>query len=338
MKLNQYIFSQLSITFFPIFFGLFFITSIVFLVKIAALTSVVTINVFELFTMYAYTIPNIIFYTLPISFFISLVIALAKLSSEYELIVITSFGLKPTRILRVFLPVTFLLSIALLIVSLGLIPKTRHLTEQMMTVKKKEANFNIKSSEFGQKFGDWMIYIEDKKENTYSEVKLFKTQDNADQFIVSKTATMQNQDGDLNFLLNNGKLFHFKPDEINQIDFEKMTIADSVNDSEFEIFTDSFNYWKDKIKRNDNVDKFTFYILVSIFPFISLFLVIAFGYYNPRYEKNRSVAWSVLFIVLYYVAADFLAKKIQLNALYVIPPIWMVLCYYVYQRNVKKVY
>ena len=103
MKLNQYVYSQLAVTFFPIFLGLFFITSIVFLVKIASLTSVITMDFFELFKLYAYVIPQIIFYTMPISFFISLVITLAKLASEYELTVITSFGLNPVKILKVFL-------------------------------------------------------------------------------------------------------------------------------------------------------------------------------------------------------------------------------------------
>ena len=116
MKLKQYLYSQLAITFFPIFLGLFFITSVVFLVKIASLTSIITINFAELFTLYAYVIPQIIFYTMPISFFISLVITLSKLSSEYELTVITSFGLNPVNVLKIFFPITMLLSAILLIV------------------------------------------------------------------------------------------------------------------------------------------------------------------------------------------------------------------------------
>ena len=32
--------------------------------------------------------------------------------------------------------------------------------------KKSEANFNIKESEFGQKFGDWLIFIEKKEDIT----------------------------------------------------------------------------------------------------------------------------------------------------------------------------
>ena len=139
MKLKQYLYSQLAITFFPIFLGLFFITSVVFLVKIASLTSIITLDFFELFILFSYVIPQILFYTMPISFFLSLVITLAKLASEYELTVITSFGLNPTKILKIFLPITLIISSLLLVVSVGLIPKTKYLSKQFLEKKKKEA-------------------------------------------------------------------------------------------------------------------------------------------------------------------------------------------------------
>lgn len=137
MKLKQYLLSQLSQTFFPIFFGLYFITSIIFLVKIASLTSAITMDFIELLKLYSYVMPTIIFFTLPISFFVSLVITLSKLSSEYELIVITSFGLNPLKIIKIFFPITLVLSIALLIVSLGLIPKSKYLNSTFLEQKKK---------------------------------------------------------------------------------------------------------------------------------------------------------------------------------------------------------
>ena len=163
MKIKQYLYSNIASTFFPIIFGLFFITSIIFLVKIASLTSIITLNVWELMTLYLYVVPKIFFYTIPISFFISLVMSMARLSNEYELIVITSFGFNPTRIVKMLFPICFLLSFALLVVSVGLIPKAEHLSSVLLNQKKKEANFNIKASEFGQKFGDWLIYIDEKK-------------------------------------------------------------------------------------------------------------------------------------------------------------------------------
>ena len=338
MKLNHYLYSQFAITFFPIFLGLFFITSIVFLVKIASLTSIITIDFFELFRLFAYVVPQIIFYTMPISFFISMVITLAKLASEYELTVITSFGLNPVNILKIFLPLTLLLSALLLVVSVGLIPKTKFLTKQFLETKKKEANFNIKASEFGQKFGDWLIYINDKNDKTYSDVKLFKTEEKKDQFIISKTAVLDNDKGNLSFKLVDGKAFIIDEKELNQIDYESMYINDSIADSKIGVFTDTYTYWKQNIEKNVDIDDLTFFILTSIFPLISLFLVITFGYFNPRYEKNRAIFFSLIAVVLYYVLIKIIGDKILLHALYIIPSIWIIGTYILYSQTIKKEY
>lgn len=338
MKLKQYLYSQLAITFFPIFFGLYFITSVVFLVKIASLTSIITINFLELFQLYSYVIPQIVFYTMPISFFISLVITLSKLASEYELTVITSFGLNPLKVMKIFLPLTLLLSIALVVVSVGLIPKTKFLTKQFLDVKKKEANFNIKASEFGQKFGDWLIYIQDKDDKTYNQIKLFKTQYNKDQFIISDSAVLKNDKGDLTFKLDEGKAFFIDEKEINQINFKSMLINDSIANSRMDQFTTTINYWNNKIKKGEDIDDFTFFILASMFPLLSLFLVVSFGYFNPRYEKNRAVMYSIMAAVIYYIVAKSLGKNLLLHSLYVLPLVWISLGYFIFTRTVKKEY
>ncbi|PUE64476.1 LptF/LptG family permease [Arcobacter caeni] len=338
MKLKQYLHSQLAITFFPIFLGLFFITSVIFLVKIAALTSIITLDFFELFTLFSYVIPQIIFFTMPISFFLSLVITLAKLAGEYELTVITSFGLNPIKILKIFVPVTLLLSVMLLVISVGLIPKTKFLTKQFLDKKKTEANFNIKASEFGQKFGDWLIYISEKNDKVYDEVKLFKTEDKKDQFIVSQTAVLDNDKGSLSFKLNDGKAFVIDEKEFNQIDFKSMYINDSIADSKTDIFTNSYEYWKKNIQQNTNIDDLTFFMLTSLFPIISLFLVITFGYFNPRYEKNRAVFYSLISVVLYYVLIKLIGDKILLHALYAIPIFWLAGTYLLYFKTVRKEY
>ncbi|QEP35491.1 LptF/LptG family permease [Malaciobacter pacificus] len=338
MKLKQYLYSQLAITFFPIFLGLYFITSIVFLVKIASLTSIITINFFELFTLYTYVIPQIVFYTMPISFFIALVLTLSKLASEYELTVITSFGLNPIKILKIFFPITLLLSITLLVVSVGLIPKTKFLTKQFLDLKKKEANFNIKASQFGQKFGDWLIYISEEQDRAYSGVKLFKTENEKDQFILSQSAVLNNDKGELSFKLKEGKAFFINDEELNQVNFESMHINDSIADSKLENFSTVYDYWKLQIKRGTNIDDLTFFILTSIFPLISLFLVITFGYFNPRYEKNRAVAYSLISVVFYYILVKSISDKIFLHALYIIPIIWVFSTYILYSKTIKKEY
>lgn len=339
MKLKQYLLSQFANTFFPIFLVLYFITSIIFLVRIASMTSVITINLVELLTLYAYNLPSIIFYTMPISFFVSLVITLSKLSSEYELIVITSFGLNPIKILKIFLPITFIISLALLIISIGLIPKTKYLSQEMINQKTKEANFNIKASEFGQKFGEWLIYISKKDDKLYEEVKLFKAQkEDTDQFIIAQNARLNNDAGNLSFVLQNGKTFYFQKDKINQIDYEVMHINDTLSDTQLEPFTDVFDYWNMRFDNKGHVAKFSFYILTSIFPFISIYLVIAFGYFNPRYEKNKSVAYAIISVVGYYLISDPLTKIIGFSSIPVVGVFWVVLSYYIYKSSVQKVY
>ena len=338
MKLKQYLYSQLAITFFPIFLGLFFITAVIFLVKIASLTSIITINFSELFQLFSYVVPQILFFTMPISFFLSLVITLAKLSGEYELTVITSFGLNPIKILKIFLPITLVVSSLLLIVSVGLIPKTKYLSKQFLEKKKKEANFNIKASEFGQKFGDWLIFINGKDDKVYDEVKLFKTEKKEDQFIVSKTAILDNDKGFLSFKLEDGKAFVINEKEFDQINFKSMYINDSIADSKMVIFTDSYEYWKNNITKNTDIDDLTLYILTSIFPLISLFLVITFGYFNPRYEKNRAVFYSLISIVLYYIFIKIVGDKILLHALYLIPTVWITTTYILYSNTIQKEY
>ncbi len=338
MKLKHYLFSQLAHTFLPIFLGLYFITSIIFLVKIAALTSVITMNVFELLQLYMYVIPTIIFYTAPISFFMSLVITLSKLSSEYELIVITSFGLNPLKMLKIFFPITLILSLSLIIISVGLIPKAKFLNERFLDQKKKEANFNIKASEFGQKFGDWLIYISDKDEKRYKDVKLFQTSENKDQFIIAKTAVLDNDKGELSFKLSDGKSFHIEDEEFNQIDYKNMNINNSIADDKNREFTTSYAYWKKWLSQGEDYEKFTFYILTSIFPLVSLLLVVAFGYFNPRYEKNRSVALSMISVVIYYVLIEITTENLLLNSLYIVPIFWIIGTYLYYVRSVKQQY
>jgi len=338
LKLNNYLYSQLSFTFFPIFLGLFFITSIVFLVRIVSLTSVITVDFFELFKLYSYTIPQILIYTLPICFFISLVISISKLSSEYEITVITSFGISPAKIIRTFLPITAFVCIVSFVVSVGLIPKAAYVMNEFIFTKKLEANFNIKESEFGQKFGEWLIFIESKENNVFKNIKLLNVSNSGkEQFIIAKEAYLDNE-GYLIFKLIDGKIYMLEKDGLTQVNYEKMYINEIINDDRLINFTTSLNYWILRFKNDLYIGHFIFYILTSIFPLVSLFLVVVFGYFNPRYEKNRAVVYSILTAVIYYILVQYMQDKLVLHTIYVVPIVWIVLSYILYSKSIKKEY
>ncbi|OQR41567.1 hypothetical protein AS859_04945 [Aliarcobacter cryaerophilus] len=136
----------------------------------------------------------------------------------------------------------------------------------------------------------------------------------------------------------NGKVFAIDDKELNQIDYKEMYINDSVSNVDVVNFDTSYNFWKDNLKKNRDIDDFSFFILSSIFPLISLFLVIVFGYFNPRYEKNRAVAYSVLAVVIYFILIKYIGERLFLHSLYIIPTIWIIASYILYSKTIKKEY
>ncbi|MEA3513169.1 MAG: LptF/LptG family permease [Campylobacterota bacterium] len=336
--LKKYIFLTYSQTFFPIFSTLYIITSIIFLVKIATLTSVIQINFLELLELYSYSIPTIIFYTLPVSIFVSIVLTLSKLSSEYELMVITSFGLNPINIIKLILPSLILSTLLLLLISLALIPKADYMKKDFLNQKKTEAQFNIKPSEYGQVFGDWLIYVKDEDKGIYKDIVLFQQNGDEDNFIISKEAIMKNENLSLSLNLKDGTAVRVT-DKVNQIDFKKMIINNYIKPStNINSINDLILYWKDIDTNKRKESKFSFFVLSSIFPLVSILFIIVLGYFNPRYDKNYSTSFSLILTTLFVVLSQKLSKDYGLSILYIIPPIWILLSVLFYRLKIKPSY
>lgn len=336
--LKNYLLLNYSQTFFPIFLTLYTITSIVFLVKIASLTSIIQINFLELLELYSYSVPTILFYTMPISLFVALALTINKLSREYELIVITSFGLNPIKILKLFFPIIMLSTILLVFISLVLIPKTEYMKVSFMETKKTEAQFNIKASEYGQAFGKWLIYVQEEDKGKYKDIVLFQQNEDKDTFIISDYATITNDNSSLSLNLFNGKALNIT-EHINQIDFKKMIIYDRLKENMFiNSLNDLVSYWK-LMKTNKSVaTNFTFSILVSILPLLSILFAIYIGYYNPRYEKNYSTLLAIVITTIYLIISHRISKEVGLISLVYIPSIWLIISLIIYHYKVKPKY
>lgn len=338
--LNKYLIKNYSETFFPIFLTLYTITSMVFLVKIASLTSVIQINFLELLELYSYSLPTILFYTLPISIFVSLSLTLSKLSSEYELIVITSFGLNPIKILKLIFPTLLLSTILLLLISLALIPKAEYMRDTFLENKKTEAQFNIKASEYGQAFGKWLIYVDKEKNGKYNDIVLFQYDllKNEDTFILAHQADIKNDGKTLNLNLENGKALNIS-EKINQVDFEKMTISNQLKQSNnINTLDDLLQYWADiKINKIKEAE-FAFGILSSLFPLVSILFAIFIGYFNPRYDKNRATPFALIMTTIYLVASHRLTKEYGITAIMFIPVLWFIISIMAYQIRIKPHY
>lgn len=338
-KLEQHILSVISNSFFTIFATLFAITSIIQLVKIAAYTSIIKVNFIELLLFYTYALPNILFYTLSVSMFVALTLSFAKLSKDYELIILSSFGLNPIKMLRLISGVIFLFSLGICILSIALIPKTNYLNAMMLDAKKKEANFNVSANEFGQKFGKWMIFIENENNGKMTNIKLFNNDLNQkDVFVHAKSADLANVNGNLNLTMSDGIAYIFKPEQIDQITFNKMSFNDSLENSSVAAFKNVIDYWSKASSDNKRAKDLAFYILISFLPFISLLIILSVSVFNPRYESNYSIFYSLILIVLFYSATYFMTNKIQLGAIWVVFGFWILLSLIIYKARLRNSY
>ena len=68
-RLQKYIIHNLSILFLSIFLPLFAIASVIFLIKLATYTAVIQLSIWEMSKLYFFVLPEVLFFTLPISFF-----------------------------------------------------------------------------------------------------------------------------------------------------------------------------------------------------------------------------------------------------------------------------
>lgn len=339
VRLQRYILQNFSSIFFSLFIPLFSIASLIFFIKIVSITSVIKINFLELNQIYLYLLPQILFYTIPITFFAAAIMTLSKLSYDYEMVVIFSFGVSPKKVAKIFAKIATLATITLLILSLGIIPQAKQIYKSFINYKKKEAIFNIKPSEFGQKFGDWLLFLGEKKDkNSFNNIVLYnqKMMDKENFITANKAMIVSDKDG-LKFILIDGSGYTYENEKLTKIEFKKMVIND-LSTANVKHYRNIIEYWFESTINNKRAFDLTIFILVSLFPLISIFFILAFGIVNPRYEKNRAFFWIILSVVIFYALAFILSKKLPLYAIAIVAAIWLTVGYILYYKRVKKRY
>jgi len=337
-KLKGYLLSNFSQIYFSIFLPLYVIASVVMLVKIAAFTSVIQLNLFEMVKLYLFMLPDLLFYTLPVTFFISAVMTVSKLSFDYEMIVIFSLGVKPSSILRFFTKLALYQSGLLILLFFVLSPHTKNLYKNFLKVKASEAKFNIQASEYGHKFGDWLIFVgKDHDEGHFSDVILFNQNDNEETLVVAKEADVVSKKGVLKLQLETGKGFTYSEESLSQMSYRKMFINDTsiADTSEYK---DTMQYWLNPEKRKKMTKKFTINSLVALFPLLSVLLVPTIGIINARHQKGFTYAYIFLAVILYYGSTFVLAKPLGLYTIALVSVLSLVSVSYLYYQKVVKRY
>lgn len=339
-RVSRYLLKHFSELFSSLFFILFFITSVVFFIKLTAMTAIIKMNFLELGTLYIYLLPRTLIYTLPLTFFIALCITLFNLSKENETIVLFTLGYNPKKIAQLFLGLSSILSLVLILDIFVLIPISKQLNTNFLEYKKAEAKFNIKANEFGQKFSDWLVYIEHSDENKlYSGITLYQapTAKEDEKLIVATNAVIDNEKGTLRLNLNQGKIFEFTKEDIQQTDFERMHINTKPKTPVGAIQTIQ-EYWNGVFTDQRRAYDLSFFLLIALFPIASTLIALSIGIVTYRYNKGGIYIAMFSTIAIYLTLTTLVSTWNPQSAPIIVFIATFLIAYQIYQKRIRAMF
>lgn len=308
VNVKGYISLNFTKAFLTIFLPFFLIISLIYFVRIAAFTAKIQISFGELLLLYSYSIPDIIFYTLPLSFITASANVLIKLSQDNELIALYALGLKAKMVLRSLILLGLLFSILLMTISLLAMPLTKQLYKSFKNEKRAEAKLNIIPGKLGQKFGDFYVYVEEKQGEIFQNIVIYNRTDKTnEQFFAAQTGQLNNRYNAVSLLLNEGYGYTYSEKKLQQAEYKSLEVFDRVYRLDFK-FETIINYWSNAASDIKLMQKLLFSIFVSLIPLLSIYIVASFTMINPRYQPNRSFIVIFVTTLFLYVIASSLDK------------------------------
>jgi lipopolysaccharide export system permease protein len=335
-RLRKYILANFASLFLSIFMPLFAIASVIFLIKLAAYTAVIQLSILEMAKLFLFVLPQILFFTLPIAFFVAAALSLFKLSNDNEIIVLFALGIKPIFLVRtLFMPALFL-SLILFFNFFVIIPHATTLSKNFIAYKKGEAKFNLAASEFGNSFGDWLLYLGEKHDDgSFSKVFLFNKKQQEEILISAKDAKVINDGGILRLKLYDGEGYSYSTEKFSQINFETMFINDTLK-MRLEAYQTPLEHWLNKDKARRNKHLFIRNTLMSLFPILTLFLVVAIGVVHVRHQKGRIYIYLFATILLYYSSLLALESLFGFYTIGVMIVLWLGVSYLLYRKTIVQ--
>jgi len=333
-QLQKYIINNLSVLFFSVFMPLFAIASVIFMIKLATYTAVIQLSITEMLKLYIFILPDLLFYTLPISFFVASALSLYKLSNDNEIIVLFSLGISPSKILKILLKPALLLSLLLFTISFIIIPHTTILSKNFVQHKKSEAKFNLSASEYGHKFGKWLLYVgKDNDKKSYSDVFLFKKDKDEEVIIIAKKAQILNSSNILKLKLSNGQAYTYSKVKFSQLDFKTMYINDSFSNNLIK-YESPLKYWFSDIDKKKKKKWIIIYSILCLFPIVVVFLSLTFGIVHARHQKSYIYIYLFLTTIFYYGLTIGLYKSLGYITIPLILVSFSIISYTAYRKNV----
>jgi len=324
-------------SFATLFATLFSILSLIFFIRIVGYTAVIKLSFFELIQLYLFMVPRIILFTMPFSFFIALTTTLFRLSKESETTVIFALGYSPKKMTNFFFKISLIISVFLVIDAMVLLPLiSKQMYKKFINYKKVEAKLNIKATEFGQKYGDWLVYINVKNgENDYRDIVMFKNGKDrgGDSFIIAKSAKLNKESSYLEFRLKDGKVYNFSEKKLEEITYGGLRINMPTKIMNFKT-SQIVEYWAIAFKDTKRFYDLVIYLLISLFPFLSFKIAFMIGLVHSR-EYGVNIYPKIFYTIGGYLILGYLIGKFQIFSFFAL----FIFAFYIFAQIVfnKKV-
>lgn len=336
--IKKYLFLSISQIFTPFFIVLFFVASVVLLINLATITQFVKLNFLDLGQVFLYSIPNAVFFIIPITFFSACVLGLSRLSFDYELLVFFSLGISPKQILQSISALCVLASATLLLFSLVLIPLSKNAYSNFMAKKRAEVNINIHAGEFGQKLGDWLVYVDSAEDKHYRGLVLLSNNvESKEAFITADEGEILNQKGIFTLILKKGSAYFTQSGKMQKVDFEQMQVNTKTDEVMLSSY-DLWKYWQQALTSHSQAKRLAQAIITSLFPVASIFLILVFGVANPRFHKNLSYVYLLVSVGLYFILMHIFSQNAPFIGIVALPIVWFIISYMLYRYYIFKTY
>ncbi len=300
-RVYRYIVVNFLQTFSSIFFTLFFLVSVLFFIRISRLTSLFNVSFSDLGQMYLFMLPQITIYTLPITFFISVALALFKMSKENETIVLFALGFDPRKIARLFFLLALVTSLFLLFNAIVFMPLSKQLNKNFIEAKKLEAKINVRPTEFGQKFDTWNLFVNRAGTHGYKDIVLYNpSMQKGETFIIAKDAHIVQDRGAITLRLHEGRLFNFLPEALRQIDYGALNISYRPKIKQIRMHSVA-SYWSVAKKDPKRAKDLSQAVLIALFPLVSYLFALSFGIAHVRHENPNIYLHMFVVILLFYL-------------------------------------
>jgi len=308
-RTRRYILWTFTKTYLLVFLPFLLIVSLIFVIQLSILSSKVNLSAGELIQLFGYMLPEIFFYTIPLSLIAALANTFTRLSEENEFIALFSLGHTPGQILRYFLPTLVLFSALLLILSVMLYPQMKQKLSQFKKRKIAEATLKIAPNKLSQSFGNYHVFVESKDRNgTYSNMVLFnRGKEGKYRLFIARKGSIRNDGKRFTLRLRYGTGETSNPKKVESLRYRELDIYQYPHNVYGTIVT-SREYWERARHDRGRRGKLLYLIFVSLSPLLAFGIIAAMTFYNPRYQRSLSIAVIFLVALAVYIPAMILQK------------------------------